>query len=435
MTMSVTRVLRAVASSSSAPEWGDAEPTIAEERRMVDHSLQRDDAPGIYGFTTYLGQLDHQRAEPEDQQILLENHLVGPTTNADEKFIGLLTACKLQQLHHGGTGIHPATYRALVQAEARPAYGCWSGSYGAGDVVPAAWWARSVLRSAPGTSESTWRPGDFIALVNGDFVSTTWGIIAAVDFICSAAAVLARYADHAVNPWGGARASTDQTIMGLLSRFERVPAGETQLPVSLRDALPLVQAIVDVLKRWSLTLNDRLEAPSGNPLFLPTGEDGVPQLAPISQASFLGPQLTFEQTNALQLTHMMAGVVQRMIAHQVRDTWSTGAAAKVQPPKVAEAYLERMRLNFTGLSSRFTGHESEGIEDFWDLSTLSAEQLLGALGELPGLLHILDSLSVSESRAKALQQRERDFRGILGSVLLPNLTSDEIHRLLGLKFL
>src|SRR5699024_10467352 len=101
---------------------------------------------------------------------------------------------------------------------------------------------------------------------------------------------------------------------------------------------------------------------------------------------------------------------------------------------VAEAQLERMRLRYTGLSSRFTGNESGGVEDFWDLSTLSAEQLLGALRELPGLTHILDSLSISESSGQALRDREQQFRQILGSVLLPSMNSHEIDQLLRLEF-
>lgn len=415
----LAHVLRRAVLGETPVRWAQASAQIRTEREAVERMLAAPDAPAVYGFNTYLGQLDHLSAEPSHQQDLLENHLVGPAETASPAFLSTLTACKIEQVHRGGTGITAETYAVLLEALTMPAEGCWKGSYGSGDVVPAAWWMKTQLWESVTGAGRRWSAGDLIALINGSFVAAGWGAAALLDLIGTAAQFLARYAAVAVLPHR--RQAVDRSA--LRARFSAAPHQGVQAPVSIRDAGPVLTAVEAAITGLAAAVDTRLSRPSGNPLF--SVQQG--QATAVSQSSFMDYRLTFALTQAIQSVHLMAGVTQRMIAYRAAGAEEQAQRARIQPPKVATALLERLRLKTGVLPTRFSGSESGGVEDVWDLATLTAEQLVAAGAELPGLFEILDEAAQTPVDPADVEE----FACMLFRQLLPEWTEDEMKKLAG----
>jgi hypothetical protein len=64
----------------------------------------------------------------------------------------------------------------------------------------------------------------------------------------------------------------------------------------------------------------------------------------------------------------------------------------VQPPKVAQALVERARLVAGQLPAHFAGSESNGIEDLRDLSLLTAQNVLELVEVGRDVLEMLDAV-------------------------------------------
>jgi hypothetical protein len=85
----------------------------------------------------------------------------------------------------------------------------------------------------------------------------------------------------------------------------------------------------------------------------------------------------------MQIMHLVCGVNQRLVEHiclAQEDEDQEPLRAKVQPPKVAKALVEKAELVGGVLPSRFTGSDSRGVEDLRDLSLLTAMQTLSLVG-------------------------------------------------------
>lgn len=410
------RVLRFVESDRPAPEWVGARPKIVAEREAVEALIADAATPPIYGFTTLLGHLDDTRSQAEDQRQLLREHLVGATWTMPGEFLQLVTGCKAEQLHHGGSGIHPATYDRVLGATRIPdAAGSWLSSYGSGDVVPAAWWCAAALTAH---AESL-HQGDLIALINGHFYSTAAGVVVAGRLVDTVSEFLGAYAAAAVAGGSEILGHDDPAVGRILSLFPRSRGDQhRQLPVSLRDARVVVRPIVTHLARLFETIAGRLAAPSANPIF--GEEDGAVRAR--SQSSFLDVQLTLEMTNAIQIVQLLCGVTQRLIEHHVSG-WA-GPEAKVQPPKVAKAYLEQAQLLAGVLPSRFTGTDSQGVEDLRDLSLLTAVGALRVTDVLREELALATGVLGPVDPALALR-----FRGLLHDALGIGLGDAEANTL------
>lgn len=380
-TPSLDRVLQSFVEGRPSPDWVSATSRIRGERRQVEALLARDEAPQIYGFNTLLAQLDDHDADTEAQQALYENHLVGPVSEASSGFLELVGSCKAEQLHHGGSGIDPVTYERLLSAEWSSAEGCWTGSYGAGDVAPAAWWVKALRESS--LADRSWQQGDFIALINGNFMSTAWGLLAWAALIDRAVEFAARYAEVAVV--SGARRDILRSEVGPLADLYLPSSEGSQLPVSQRDASAVLVPVVRGLRTLASALDARLRQRSGNPLFVEA--DGA--LSVESQSSFLGHELTFALTNGQQILHLMAGTMQRCIT-SVSARAGRGQDAKIQPPKVGTAYVKQLQSKHGVLPSDFAGAESDGVEDLWDLSLNTATSVIEVAQGLDSLFSIFD---------------------------------------------
>ena len=395
MRPSLARVLSAAGSSLVPEEWIDAAARISGERAAIETLLAQDPPPHVYGFTTLLGQLDSQQEEKVDQEGLLNAHLVGTERGAPAEFLALVTRCKIEQLHHGGSGIHPETYRALLPLDpaVQPSErGAWLSSYGAGDVVPAAWWLDRVV---PSTVRANLRQGDLIALLNGSFYSTALGVAAAMSAVEVLGAFLRRAARLCSYAGSGRARGGALLSPGLADYFARharsSPSNQPQLPVSLRDADVYLVPIAIAMAGVGEALERRLAVSSANPLFEVTG-DGVNVQ---SQSGFLDVTLTYALTNLAQTIHLAMRATQRFIVHACETRIEKNGspdARRVQPPKAAMAIVERAGLVGGQLPLQFTGSDSDGIEDLRDLSLLTGASVLELAAMARETIALLDSV-------------------------------------------
>ncbi|MCI2958165.1 aromatic amino acid ammonia-lyase [Agromyces atrinae] len=371
------RVVASLATRSPAPAWREARERIVAERATVDGLLSADPVPSIYGFTTLLGHLDAEITGVDDvhatQRLLLESHLIGDAYDISASVARLVSAAKTEQLHQGGSGIDPDLYDLVVESTTRfdqPIRGAWSASYGSGDVVPASWWASAVVGDRALVSGST------IALINGSFYAAAVATLASLKLIDATSRVLALLARHSpvaeTAPVRGDGLPAER-LVSVFDRHPSPPPGDAQAPVSLRDSAPVIDTALTTFRHLGSALERRLGRTSANPLFI--GEGG--SFRATSQSSFLDPVLTLALGDAEQLARLVLGVAHRVSVHTAAAAASTGAARPdlVQPPKVISALIERAdRLG--GRPTRFSGDDSEGVEDLRDGALLSAITVL-----------------------------------------------------------
>lgn len=407
MRPSLRRILERVSSPEPRTDWTLRIERIRWEREEVEKLLEQGSSGRVYGFNTLLGHLDAQEASSADFGQLLDAHTVGPTSSCTRAFFTLVALCKIEQLHHGGTGIHPDTYLELVGSIDRLRGDCQAStaSYGSGDVVPAAWWVRDLVANRVFSGEHA---GDLICLINGSFYSTAYAIDVSLELCEILADFLVRYSAVAVLP---AISATLWSLPAELTELFSQPsqALASQLPVSLRDAGPVLAAIISAIDQLGSSIEDRLSRPSGNPLFDFSSDRVTVQ----SQSSFLDFTMTFALTNAIQVSHLVIGLTQRLLAHI--DLGSDDTVALVQPPKVAQAMVEFAQLHAGQLPMRFTGGDSLGVEDVRDLALASGQSLRELLGIAREQLDLLDEAQFAMAN---------DYRRSKGGV------ADSLRRLL-----
>lgn len=377
----IAAVLAACHSRRPDAHWTRSVNALAAERAKVEAMLAR--GATVYGFTTMLGHLDHHGRSPDvvREQALLAAHLVGATEPLAPATARLVTACKLEQLAAGGSGIHSQTYASIVDAfssQNEGMRGCWQ-SYGSGDVVPAAWWLQSLV-DAGGVSIG--RSGDVIALINGHFFSTAIAIESALRFADLVGATLAVLTSHARRE--PLAAGWDDRALAAWESFAPKPNDNrpTQLPVSLRDTEPTARVLLNAVVHLTDAIEARLAGPSANPLFV-NSNAGIEAR---SQSSFLDFGLTIALTEARQAALIALGILQRVAHHLTSELQAAAPEPRqelVQPPKIAAAYLTSALMSAT-LPGDFVGDESDGIEDLRDLSLFSARALDNLVTEFAG---------------------------------------------------
>lgn len=414
----LNRVITSIAARQPAEHWRD-DTEVVSVRKQVSALLASENPPAVYGFNTLLGEMDSTSlVDSADQEEMYRNHLVGDPFTASADFVRLMTYAKIQQLSIGGNGITPETYHKLLDfTDYTEALGAWNSSYGAGDVAIGAWWVRALFSSDDmNTSETAasgfqWAPGDLISLISGNFVSTAWGIAALLRYLDTAAHFFVRYGSTAVlrsdqlltHDDGVSAAHSD-----LREHFQDYTATGIQLPVSLREATSAVVAVLESIQHMVSALDLRLSTCSGNPLFI--SSENSTHVENISQNSYLDHRLTMSATNALQTTAMMSGLTQRAVAYlAAQGKHNAGSGAKIQHPKVGTALLLRQNIAHTTLPAHFTGSESEGVEDFWDLSLLTCEKLIESTKGTQSVLSVFDATTDALVEERSIQQ----VRGIL----------------------
>ncbi|MCB1222136.1 aromatic amino acid lyase, partial [bacterium] len=253
-----TEVARALVSGSPLPEWVAAAERIGNERLKVEKFL-KSEGTRVYGFNTLLGHLDHLDMPHDGQSLLLEGHLLPARARPMPRLFNAMTAVKLHQICRGGSGLSADTFSQLLQAHARgghvdgvPLYP----SYSSGDVVPAAWWLKSLkARNLLGDL----RDGDLIILLNGNFISTSVGLLAlaaATDYVAQACSSLSFLTESFGECSGPDLSGLRQTIA---SSFDaRRHSTGTQRPVSIRELRPLIDPLILGLESLCVGMESRL---------------------------------------------------------------------------------------------------------------------------------------------------------------------------------
>ena len=371
----VSQVLR-TAAEGPRPEhrWSAVHERIAVERTQVDEAI--DEGMEAYGFTTLLGHLADGAMPPgrddyaSTQRALLEAHCIdsGVPRVEDRAITRLVAACKAQQLSHGGTGISAEAFAGIIrmlESDDRPIPLPLLYSYSSGDVIPAAWFVRTLLERR---HIDMLRRGDLIALLNGNYVSTAVGLLVLLQW---------------------SRISRRFVRLQRQTR-DRLVIEPRLLPISLRDLDPIVRQIRTGTRDLVDRLEWRLSVASGNPLFR-SGDSGRVEVD--SQSSFLDFGLTqsLEQISGSVLT--LSHLSQRALTHlctRLEELEPDVAYRYVQAPKASAALLAQARLRITTTPLALLSDSSNGIEDLWDLS-------------LPTALRLLDTLSLLQLQHRLLE--------------------------------
>lgn len=359
------RVRRAVRTGSPDPVWMQGLDRIRLERqRVLDHLADASTA-SVYGFTSSLGELDGSLANP-GEAALLEAHLIGPTRAAPDGLLRTMSACKLEQLHLGGTGVPPELFLLTAESLGRDGgslEGAWHASYGAGDVVPAAWWLHTFV--APGRSLDG-MPGATISMISGSFVGAAH------------AALLAERSSM-----------LGERLLAVVDRHRDRLRSEraAQASISERDTAPLV----DELHRGATALEEAIEARlvtrSGNPLF-DVGDDVVAR----SQNSYLDFNLTAAVRRWMQSVVVGTSWLHRLATLENQRLLRDGCLrpAAVQPPKVANALLLDIKRHAAGTPLDFVSYDSDGVEDVRDLAVAHCRAGSDMLDAVEALLDVLE---------------------------------------------
>lgn len=418
MTETIGRVLSAAADSAPAEAWEHATARITSERSDVERMLRTEPRPRVYGFNTLLGHLDTVAAVETNQLVLHQAHLIGRTTSITGTLPDLILATKLEQLSHGGSGLHPHTYRVVLGSFAGPAAevrGAWRASYSSGDVVPAAWWIQHLRDTNPALR---FRSGDLIALLNGNFVSTAFALHAVVQLVEYLADFIVRTVEIAqpgrVAAVAAGRDWLADEVRADLPRDSGLPSvgDHVQPAVSVRDLATYLAPISTTIDALRTAIDARLSTFSGNPTFRYVGRE----IRHTSSASFLDLNLSLALTSGIQLTHFCMAAIQRFTQH-LCDTQAQLPAMDymhfVQPPKVSSAMVVEAGAKHGTLPSRFQLAESEGIEDQADLSLSIAQSLAEVLRLANDQLAVLDNVAAM-MRRRTRPSRTRYHRVLLG---------------------
>ena len=345
---------------------------VDEERLLVEQYLNSPAHPVVYGFNTLLGPLDDQKTYSSSLRELADGHLVGAVESSPRGLLSLMTQVKIMQISRGGSGLSGDSFRVLL-AKGRQdftAEGAWRASYGSGDVVPAAWWARALF----GDDLYRLPAGDFIALVNGNFCSTAAAIAGYQECLDLFANILVLGGQCCSRPrFDDSQAGIAGYLKPLGGTAVAYSAGNVQLPVSVRDLLPVVHASEAALKGLRGAINDRLLTQSGNPLFCFAGETSH-----VSQSSFLDVRLTMSVNQCLTALSFCVAALVDWVEFLARAAESISErVASVQIPKIARAIQSQIAVVMGDVSVPVV-RESGGVEDLADGSLLKAHALVSA---------------------------------------------------------
>lgn len=362
-------------------------------------------APKIYGFNTLPGHRVDESIPKADmvqfQFNLIANHRLGSGTMLDEETARSVTYAKLFAAATGHTLISRQLYQQILQAAANPDFKPEipaHASYSAGDVIPAAHWAQSLLdwESNHEHIDPSLLPGEGMALINGGFVHVGvtlslirklydfWNLY--IDTAEGSFQLLGadtRVLDEPSTPDKKWFQATMQHVKDSLEGVSR--SSEVQDPVSIRTFPQQVQAVIFAIQNLMSEANAILSKPSGNPI-MKKDDEGELQITP--SGSFDQASLVLATSTVIEALMMLAWNSVRRTVHLLNGTHGhlprDGATTDdplgmIQWPKLAQASLERLRNKY-GMHNFTSGSTtSEDIEDFWTNGTelaLSAKELI-----------------------------------------------------------
>lgn len=394
--------LEGAVEGTACPQWRAALPNVARARDGIERFLAN--GGHAYGFSTFLGHLDEHGLSEDVQPLVLEAHLVGQPEQLALRQSRAITAIKLSQLSQAHSGISPEIFEHLVRNfdQLPPVSTDLGASYGSGDVVPASWWAHSLL---PAGLEL--RNGDVIALINGHFIAP--GLL------------LAAYAD--------VKRSLSLALDQVQAAQTTLEADRVQLSVAMRDITPLQELLATTWDQVDTALVRSANSSSGNPQFDEVA-DGSYQA--ISNSSFLNLSLT-QALFGLCYTVSAVSTYLRSATYWVcknlesRDGELIHGTYFVQPPKISKALNDRVCKELPSTPS-LTQSESNMVEDVADTAVHTVQSVLRAadlVGKQTAILTEALRLHASEPATKPLH----GFGSAIPSSSDPLSASEQAHGL------
>jgi len=413
-------------------ELSEARAHIADQYQAFEDIMAADAPPHIYGVNTLPG---HREGEPMPadfassyQRNLIHNHCLTQTEFVDGETAHFIHLAKCLTVSAGGALISPDLYDILLDLSADPDFAPQipaGASYSSGDVIPAAYWARSVLAARP---DYDLKPGEGMALINGAFVHIGTALAgfarlekAWTTYLETTRQFLMRVPanDAFMTPAAQPRV---EAALRFVTETSRYPApGDLQPPVSVRAIPQTLSAFHTSIAGFARELLASLSQPSSNPRI---GKTGQGEACILPSGSFVAPSLSLATGQVIDSVLMLGWtLVRRMeyfLSGQVEGVARDGTGPNdpiglIQWPKLAAANLEHMRMLNSRRVFASGGATSYGVEDFWTYGMIVAQQLSGCLDTLMDILELEQTIQrevreeTSSRTAKTAESRAAGF--------------------------
>jgi histidine ammonia-lyase len=428
----LAQLISDIRSGQVMAELSEARDHIAGQYQVFEHLMAAETPPQIYGVNTLPG---HREGDPipanfasSYQRNLIHNHCLPQTEFVDGETAHFIHLAKCLTVSAGGALISPDLYDILVDLCAEPGFAPQipaGASYSSGDVIPAAYWARSVLAARPYYELN---PGEGMALINGAFVHIGTALAGFsrlekvwTTYLDTTRQFLMRvpandaFLTHASH-------SRVEAALHFITGASRYPApGDLQPPVSVRAIPQTLSAFHTSITGFARELLASLSQPSSNPRI---GETGKGDARILPSGSFVAPSLSLA-TGQLIDSILMLGwtLVRRMeyfLSGQVEGVARDGTGPAdpiglIQWPKLAAAKLEHMRMLNSRRVFASGGATSYGVEDFWTHGVIVTQQLSVCLDTLMDILQLEQTVQREvrgESSGRTDETRERRAAGV-----------------------
>lgn len=413
-------------------ELSEARAHIADQYQAFEDIMAADAPPHIYGVNTLPG---HREGEPMPadfassyQRNLIHNHCLPQTEFVDGETAHFIHLAKCLTVSAGGALISPDLYDILLDLSADPDFAPQipaGASYSSGDVIPAAYWARSVLAARP---DYDLKPGEGMALINGAFVHIGTALAgfarlekAWTTYLDTTRQFLMRVPANDAFMTSAAQPRVEAALR-FVTETSRYPApGDLQPPVSVRAIPQTLSAFHTSIAGFARELLASLSQPSSNPRIgktvqgeariLPSGSFVAPSLS-LATGQVIDSILMLGWTLVRRMEYFLSGQVEGVARDGTRPNDPLGL---IQWPKLAAANLEHMRMLNSRRAFASGGATSYGVEDFWTYGMIVAQQLSGCLDKLMDILELEQKIQrevreeTSSRTAKTAESRAAGF--------------------------
>ena len=386
--LTIKEVYNHLNTKSVPSTWMKSKQRIEKDYQYLQQLLNENDPPRIYGVNTLVGHLDEENLSDQEvlafQDELIRNHKIGTEPYFDEFTARCIGFVKVNQVSSGGTCISPELYEKLMDVifkeDFKPEIPKHA-SYSSGDVIPGAHWAYELQTYLSKNKSYTLRPKEGLSLINGSFVHVGYALSLFIQVnnvwknfvynsILNAILVKANKTNYTeylyTDPNAVPTAKIQRRIWSILNRQQRDYT--RQDPVSIRALPQILSSFYDSIISFKHTLELELNKRSDNPLIVYEAKE------PLSQGSFLSPNLTMDTSKLIECLLMVMWHLERrvhyLLSGEVEGIPLNGSTAKnplgyIQVPKLMTAILEEARLIGGRRSFASGGSTSYGIEDFW----------------------------------------------------------------------
>lgn len=421
-------LLKNISTLSQPPSWGTCLNKIIAENNHLNNLLHNSSV-SVYGANTLTGHRDEESVLESDlstyQQDLLNSHTIGSEPFYSAQTARFISYAKMYSWSAGMSGVSPQLFNAVAQASTEKEFApriplnC---SYSSGDVIPAAHWAYDLLSQLNKTNGYQAQQGEVMGLINGCFIQVGYGaslvkkiktswvffveLTSLFNLVSQANTTNLYYSTTQDKTWA------HTAIDYIKSNAPKQTYKDTQDPVSVRAIAQVLETFCDSIESYLTEIDHLLCQPSGNPLFDVTVDH------PLSQASFLAPNLTIKSGALIEsILYVMWSMVSRTnhllsgnVAGIARDASNEKSTlGLIQAPKLMMSILEKSRTDNGRRSFSSGSQTSYGVEDLWSNGLTALGQVDSVLDDLIELcsqeLHVINY--ISKNQGVALEQHQK----------------------------